>query len=159
MLQPHVSGDPLFIRIADAETLSDVKPRVQALLEVSDDTCAQWRFCFNTSFGPAGKRAGVACPGVTRIAGRVLYVYMAGLENACTVQHCMACSCPPSFCIMCPFDHADYLRDEEILSDRFPATGAKYPAWLGQLLRCMTLPAAGTSPRMLNQNLQSANKM
>eukprot|EP00891_Asterochloris_glomerata_P000046 jgi/Astpho2/46/Aster-07498 len=72
---PQTFGDPLFMRISDGETLSDFKPRVQALLGVSDDEFARWKFCFNTSLRPT-----------------------------------------------------DYLRDEEVLSDRFPAKAiAKYP--------------------------------
>ena len=65
VLQPQTFGDPLFMRISDGETLSEFKPRVQALLGVSDDEFARWKFCFNTSLRPTGKFASPACPGIT----------------------------------------------------------------------------------------------
>ena len=72
VLQPQTFGDPLFMRISDGETLSEFKPRVQALLGVSDDEFARWKFCFNTSLRPTGKRARLACRGITWAAGTEL---------------------------------------------------------------------------------------
>ena len=96
VLQPQTFGDPLFMRISDGETLSEFKPRVQALLGVSDDEFARWKFCFNTSLRPTGKRASVACPGIKYFAGTVLHTLVGlGDTDAGAVKHCLACSCPP----------------------------------------------------------------
>lgn len=129
VLQPQTFGDPLFMRISDGETLSEFKPRVQALLGVSDDEFARWKFCFNTSLRPTGKQARVACPGTTWVAGTVLHV-LARLKShgsrLCEALHGM--QLPTLQLIKVSFGHADYLRDEEVLSDRFPAKAiAKYP--------------------------------
>ena len=52
MLQVHNFGDPVLFRISDAETLADIKPRIQSTLGIADQEFAKWKFAINCSLRP-----------------------------------------------------------------------------------------------------------
>lgn len=52
MLQVHFFGDPFLLRVADTDTLADVRPQIQQKLGIADDEFAKWKFAACASLRP-----------------------------------------------------------------------------------------------------------
>ena len=50
--QVHNFGDPFLLRVSEADTLADIRPRIQHMLGIADEEFAKWKFAAFFNFRP-----------------------------------------------------------------------------------------------------------